>query len=297
MHDSLSFRLSTILVKLNQGEKLFPKQLAEVFNVDVRTIQRDINERLTSLPIIKVDNYYQLEQSYLGRLDTKKLQAFADVTGIQGLLPKFDAYFINKLFDLNEQGNLYVQTTTFETFDAKLTNLFNTIETAIKNHQVIAFDYQKRDESQQHYPAIQPYQLTNRLGVWYLSAVDHGKIKSFALGRIKFVTVSSDTFQPDNALKQTIENADSVWHGETFRVVLKVSARARQFFKRRQLVPQQTVLDETDTCLLIESHITHADQLLPIVQYWIPYVEIVEPMEMQNQLVEQLQDFLQQATQ
>ena len=46
-HDTLVRRLALILVKLNQGEKLDPRQLAEEFNVNLRTIQRDINERFS----------------------------------------------------------------------------------------------------------------------------------------------------------------------------------------------------------------------------------------------------------
>ena len=52
-HDTLVRRLALILVRLNQGEKLDPKQLAIDFNVNLRTIQRDINERFSYLPLEK----------------------------------------------------------------------------------------------------------------------------------------------------------------------------------------------------------------------------------------------------
>ncbi|VTU06339.1 HTH domain [Actinobacillus porcinus] len=41
----LAYRLSEILVLLNQGKRLDTHQLAEEFNVSVRTIQRDIRDR------------------------------------------------------------------------------------------------------------------------------------------------------------------------------------------------------------------------------------------------------------
>ena len=44
-HETLVYRLSQMLVKLNQGLKLDPKALAEEFKVNLRTIQRDLNER------------------------------------------------------------------------------------------------------------------------------------------------------------------------------------------------------------------------------------------------------------
>ena len=41
-HDTLALRLSLILTKLNSGESFSAKELAEEFNVNIRTIQRDI---------------------------------------------------------------------------------------------------------------------------------------------------------------------------------------------------------------------------------------------------------------
>ena len=49
-HDTTAIRLASILFKLNQGEKLNKKQLAEEFNVHTRTISRDLDERLSFLP-------------------------------------------------------------------------------------------------------------------------------------------------------------------------------------------------------------------------------------------------------
>ena len=49
-HDTLVYRLAQMLVKLNQGEKLEAQALAEEFGVNLRTIQRDLNERFAYLP-------------------------------------------------------------------------------------------------------------------------------------------------------------------------------------------------------------------------------------------------------
>ncbi|EAI2740509.1 HTH domain-containing protein [Campylobacter jejuni] len=45
-YDKLSIRLVQILSKFNNGESLSAQELAQEFNVDTRTIQRDLNERL-----------------------------------------------------------------------------------------------------------------------------------------------------------------------------------------------------------------------------------------------------------
>ena len=51
VHDTLVYRLSRILFKLNQGEALDPRALAREFAVNLRTIQRDLNVRLAELQL------------------------------------------------------------------------------------------------------------------------------------------------------------------------------------------------------------------------------------------------------
>jgi len=48
-HDKLATRLTQRLIKLNQGEKLSPAELAKEFDVSLRTIQRDLNERVVGI--------------------------------------------------------------------------------------------------------------------------------------------------------------------------------------------------------------------------------------------------------
>lgn len=50
-HDRLATRLSIILSRLFQGEKLHIGTLAEEFGVTTRTLRRDFNVRLTYLDI------------------------------------------------------------------------------------------------------------------------------------------------------------------------------------------------------------------------------------------------------
>lgn len=66
-HDTLVRRLAMMLVKLNRGESLEPRQLAEEFGVNLRTIQRDLNDRFGYLPLEKVEGRYRLDPAYLGR--------------------------------------------------------------------------------------------------------------------------------------------------------------------------------------------------------------------------------------
>ena len=46
---TVAFRLTSMLRRLNEGKKLRPEELAKEFSVTLRTIQRDLNEKLAFL--------------------------------------------------------------------------------------------------------------------------------------------------------------------------------------------------------------------------------------------------------
>lgn len=292
VHDSLSTRLASILFKLNQGEKLHPQQLADEFSVDVRTIQRDLNVRLAELPILKENQQYQLDPSYLGRINANSLKSFAMLSGIEGLFPRLDHQFIKQLSQQLKEPSLAVKGQHYEGFDTALVQRFDIIEKAIREHWIVNFQYQKRDGIEKHYTDVHPYRLTNHDGIWYLAALDGQHLKSFAISRIGLISLSQTRFIFKPNIVAQLDEDDSIWLGEKQPVTLQVTGKAMQYFKRRALLPKQQLVSETDDCLTFTTQIRHADQLLPIVQYWIPYVRIIEPIALQEALVSQLQGYL-----
>ena len=48
---TVAFRLTSMLRRLNEGKKLRPEELAKEFSVTLRTIQRDLNEKLAFLEL------------------------------------------------------------------------------------------------------------------------------------------------------------------------------------------------------------------------------------------------------
>ncbi|MGE3299867.1 MAG: HTH domain-containing protein, partial [Arcobacter sp.] len=79
--DLLAKRLAFILTKLNNGERFTLKELAQEFNVDTKTISRDLKERLIYIPIKIEGNYYVLEVYVLGILSLEDIQFFATIRG------------------------------------------------------------------------------------------------------------------------------------------------------------------------------------------------------------------------
>lgn len=278
-HDTLVVRLAQMLVKLNQGEKLDPVSLAQEFGVNRRTIQRDLNERFTYLPLVKTNGKYHLDDNYLGKLNTKDIEKFATMAGVKGLFPSLSDQFLKDAFSGGEdsKSSFIVKGHEFENLIGK-EPLFQYLEIAIKNNQCIEILYEKNQE-QATYRQVLPYKLINHKGVWYLAAVEQEKIKTFSLTKLLTVHLKPETFIPDARIELELEKADGIFFGShQLKIILRVEENIATYFKRRKLLPNQQIERELqDGSLVVSAQSANEFHLLAIVRYWIPFVRILSP--------------------
>ncbi|MFU8928197.1 helix-turn-helix transcriptional regulator [Acinetobacter puyangensis] len=278
------------MTRLNNGEYLTINILAEEYATHARTIKRDF-ERLEScnLPLQKNGQQYFLDQSYLGKLNFNDIRTFARISGIKHLYPDLDTGFIRELLNCRSSAVYDAKGYFFE--DAsRFKKLFEIFGEAIKTQKQIAFIY--KDESR----VVEPYKLIHHHGCWYLAAVRKGELRAYRLSRISLSYEHHNlaNFQPDANILKQLENEESIWFGqEKFEVILTVQAEVALHFRQRQLFPEQQIVKELDDgSLLLSSRITHTTQLLPLVRYWIPFVRIVNPVGMQEELEEGVKEYL-----
>lgn len=291
-HDTLVYRLSQMLVKLNQGEKLDPRALADEFGVNLRTIQRDLNERFAYLPLQKAEGRYHLDPAFLGKLSTRDIERFATLAGVCGLFPSLSGDFLRDIFDSRMQSAFLVKGHQYENLAGKEA-LFRMLEQAIVARRQVAIDYQKTGEGKS-YDALSPYRLVNNKGIWYLVAVDADKLKAFAFSRIKRARMLETGFCWDECIDTRLTDEDGIWLSEDMQeVVLKVSAEVADYFKRRRLIANQVIEQElADGGLIVSAKVGHANQILPIVRYWIPHIRIISPEGLQEEMEAGLAGYL-----
>ena len=291
-HDTLVYRLAQMLYKFNLGESLEPAALAEEFGVNIRTIQRDLNEGFAYLPLNKIDGRYRLEQAFLGKLNLRDVERFAGLAGIRGLFPSLSDDFLRDIFDDRMQSALLIKGHHYEDLrDRK--GPFRELEKAIVTHRRIAFDY-CRGSQQKAYAAVEPYKLLNQNGIWYLAACDGKKLKTFTFSQIERLCVTDLQFQPDPAIDRRLQEEDGIWFTEDRReVVLEIAAEIAGYFKRRKLIANQVIEKELDDgSLILSARIGHANQVLPIVRYWIPHIRIISPESLQDELESEVRTYL-----
>lgn len=291
-HDTIAYRLSQILVKLNQGDHLDPADLAEEFGTHIRTIQRDLKVRMAHLPLLKTRGRYHMDPTYLGKLNFNDIERFATLAGVKGLFPSLSRDFLKEALGEQSDPVWVVRGHHYEDLSGHQ-EIFDKLKDAITESRILNLAMLK-DGKVKSYQAVQPYRLINTKGIWYLAAVHDEKLKTFGIGKISNVHALSETFTRDPDVEESLEMQEGIWHSsQVQKVLLSVAPEAAEYFKRRQLVPHQKVIEENvDGTLLIETQVGHQNQILPIVRYWIPSVRIVSPLVFQEALDDALRRYL-----
>jgi predicted DNA-binding transcriptional regulator YafY len=291
-HDTLVYRLAQILIKLNQGEKLDPLSLADEFGVNMRTVQRDLNVRFAYLPLQKTEGRYHLDPAYLGKLSTRDIERFASLAGVRGLFPTLSDDFLGEIFDSRIQSALLVKGHNYENLSGK-EDMFRQLERAIVARCHISFDYAK-DGEDKSYTAIAPFKLMNHKGIWYLVARDGDKLKTFSFAKIVQVSQLDTRFAHEAEIDTILKEEDGIWLGEEKKeIVLKIASEIAGYFKRRKLIANQVIEKELeDGGLIVSAKVGHANQVVPIVRYWIPHIRIISPEGLQAEMERTLLGYL-----
>ncbi len=271
--ESIAYRLSAIIIKLNAGESFSIDKLVEEFGTSKRTIQRDINERLAFLPIERSNGKISLSAIALGQLNQKDIRNFAQLCGVGELFPKLDSTFITSILSNAYQTAYLVTGNAFEHDKALISQGLTKFETAITDNRMVSFTYKEKPYQ------VAPYKLINYRQVWYLAALDGVKIKTFHLGSIENIQLSNTTFKPCSDILAQIENADDIYLAQdATEVVLKISKDVAHYFTRRDILPQQNVDKTLESGeLIVSCAISYDLQIVSVIKQWMPHLQIISP--------------------
>ena len=287
--EKLAQRLSYILALLHQGDSIDKPQLAHRFGVDMRTIDRDLGQRLRGIAERNAEGRWQLTHDARSTIPAKQLNDYARLAGTEHLFPDGSLrYLLAQLQTSPARRPMRVQPVPHEDLPDEKGVAFSQLEAAIAQRHECRFRYKGKARH------AQPYRLLHKSGVWYLAAVEGGKLKNFSVGLIQALQVNeASRFPPDPAHHDYIDRKDDVWFTqETTEVLLRVAPEVAHYFARRALLPGQQQRPDADGSLLVTAHISHINQLLPVVRYWLPNVRIVKPVEWHEVLLEGLKEAL-----
>ena len=283
-HDTLAKRLGLILTRLNTGERLTLANLSMEFNVTQRTLQRDFNERLNYLPIEREGSTYFIDVKYLGRQGKQDIKPILEMLGLSSIFPSFDALSFTRLNDNQVAPFLFRELKIEDVSSYEET--FKLLTSAIQNNQIIRFCYKQKT-----YRDVSPYRLVNDRGWWYLAAIHNETLKSYKVAQVSKVDVASQHFKRRKEVDAHVIDGSMIWLTDSpIEVVLRIDSSIVSHFRNTNILPEQKLLKILDDdSLLVTSTITNQKQIIPILKYWLPDIEILSPVELKQSLLYELQ--------
>lgn len=112
--------------------------------------------------------------------------------------------------------------------------------------------------------------------------------RTFCFTQISNLVITNECFECDEKIKADLISTDSLFFDNHINeIVLQVNAEGAGYFERRDLLPNQDLVRRLDNGdLLLAFRNVHPREVVPIVQYWIPYIRIVSPSSVQKQMEE-----------
>ncbi|MDD3591868.1 MAG: WYL domain-containing protein [Sulfurovum sp.] len=298
-YDTILTRLTIILSRLNDGEALSVKELAEEFNVSDRTIQRDFNERLVSFPVYQDKKKWKM-------LDGYKIEKSASVEDavvldiMQKLMEAAGQKFssrANKLLSKirNDSYNPIYAKLDMEDIGDKLQEV-QELERAITVKKKIKCRY----DLEEHHKELdlKPLKIANYEGFWYLIALDgrNDILKKYYLKNIKQIKLTDESFERTTELDSLLDNSISVWFDkdvEPYKVTMQISSTVSKYFIRKPISKSQiTESVHEDGSMMVSVEITDDMEIIPFVKYWMPHIRVLEPVRIEERLKKDIENYL-----
>lgn len=281
-------RLFRILYYILEKEKVTANELADKFEVSVRTIYRDIDSiSSVGVPIfttqgkgggIKIDNEFILNKSLF---DTnEKEQIIAALQGLEKTNEAYKSELITKLSALFKIKNSNWIEIDFTSWGSNNTyqDLFNALKTTIINKNIISFSYNS-SKAEKINRKVKPIRLLFKEQDWYLYAfcLLRNDFRYFKLSRMKDLEVLAINYEDnfENAvLKKELKYENIV----NIKLKFDKSVAFRVYDEFNEAIEK----DEKGN-LYVEIKIPNNYKLYNYIFSFGSNVEILEPKEIRNQ--------------
>ncbi|NJQ21003.1 WYL domain-containing protein [Pantoea sp. LS15] len=280
-------RLVDILVELHLNGVVNRSALMEKFKITERTVYRDLN---ALSPIVEHtgNGLYRLIHSSQSPGGQGLHHSLANFLNADSFFPERNAEFWQKLETRVDENHILILGNEAEhTVQRDIRLHLAKIEKSIKNHNVCQIVYKSKTR------LINPYKLINKKNIWYLQATENGRLKSFSLSQISWLDIHTTTFTPEENARELLEKSLDPWVSEdTFAVKIFIKNNISHYFLRRDLLPKQELLEEQHSGVTLRCQAAHENQILPLLFYWLPDIQILEPSWLKEKLIRTLESYL-----
>jgi len=297
-YDKTITRLITTLSKIANNEFPTTKDLAEEFNVSVRTIQNDINKLIVNFPITKTSDHKfklidgaSLNMSMLNSdemvLVSLALSQFEDVSDFN----KITSRVHKKLVHASFCNPYYVKQEDLQDINIESTTI-QTLEDAIQCSNLVRILFDTNEA------IVEAYKITNFDGLWYLFGKDDndGKIKTYMISKIKNLELLPRKHTTSHQhIESILDQTNSAWYedGNTFEVVIKVDSNIAEYFKEKEFLQSQKIEEiQNNGSLIISFQVSHDEDIDNMIKSWLPNIEVISPVRFRKKIKKELENYL-----
>lgn len=282
-------RLVDILVELHLNGVVNRSALMEKFKITERTVYRDLN---ALSPIVEHtgNGLYRLIHTAQSTYGQGLHHTISNSLNADNFFPERNTDFWQKLESRVDENHILILGNDAEhTVQRDIRRHLSKIEKSIKNRNVCQIVYKGKTR------LINPYKLINQKNIWYLQATENSRLKSFSLSQISWLDIQKSTFMPEEHVIELLEKRLDPWVSEsTFEVKVFINRNISHYFQRRNLLPEQELLGEESGGVTLRCLAAHENQILPLLFYWLPNIQILEPVWLKEKFVKTLEAYLAQ---
>jgi len=303
-------RILDILTLLQKQESLSIQSLADRYETNSRTLQRDfhlLKETLGDKLISPQRGHYALA----GRSDLFEYLKKSDLRAFFEFIALFDEEQL-KIFDAKEfpiikavkrdvKQHYHITDRPIEELTSKH---LPAIKEAISATRRATLTYTDRDTITRTYEKVKPIKIVFAEGNWYLAAItqeeQNGGFKFLRINFIEAFELLPESFHRDIEAEEFIKNFQSLFQNykaPLFEVTLLVDTHIARYFKVKKHLKSQQIIEEKENGDLIMTYqISNDMELLPLVKKWLPHIRILTPTSLANTLQQQLETYLKTST-
>ncbi|WP_019423365.1 helix-turn-helix transcriptional regulator [Paenibacillus sp. OSY-SE] len=291
-------RLLSMLLIISQKGTVTGKELAEHFEVSLRTIYRDI-EKLgeAGVPIAAIGGkgggYYIMEQYNVDNLFLNEEEAHTFMAVMDNLNVLFGK---NKLFNdvVLKFGQTYKQerrasdkwsiNMSHFSMEDELKEYLVLMNAAIEESKLLVFDYiNRRLEVSER--TVEPMQFAFSRGEWYLVAFCRSRqdYRRFKLVRIHNLKLGS-RFEPRESVSK--ERMNQIFEEGYYRRSMKVTLRftPRIGMQLTEHFPREKMKETEDGHYIVEDYFPHEEGLMKYILSFGKDCEVVDPPVLREEM-------------
>jgi len=266
--------LLNIIKRLYQGEKLSTQNIADDYEISIRSAQRYIKYLQTAgFNLKKQNNFYTIETIVDENQEVlfESIESIIKNAGLENeIMPS-----LKKLKMMNKESVFYSKI-DIEKVDV---SIFTQIENAIRSKNKIKIQYKMDNKI---IPIIiKPLKISNFEGYWYLHSLDeNNNYKTFHIKSIQSIEILKQKFRVKKDLLKNLDKAINVWFDPTKEIIqveLFADEFATKYLERLPLSSTQKIIKNNDNTSIIYIEITDKMEILRKLLMWIPNLVVIEP--------------------